>query len=211
MAYDLEEQEQLAELKAWWTSYGKLVVALVVIGAVVLGGWYGWRAWQKRQSAQASAMYEALQSAVQSKNAASIKTLHETLAQKHGGTVYATMGGLLAAKAAVDAGDLEAAKTALRQVVDHASTDDARAMARLRLAGLLLDQKSYDEALKLLDGAVPDAFIALFADRRGDVLVAQGKIAEARKAYGDALAKLGNDDGGLRSLVQIKLDALGEG
>ena len=100
----------------------------------------------------------------------------------------------------------------LRQGMDKAGAEEPRALARLRLAGVLLDQQRYDDGLKALDGAgVPPAFEALFADRRGDLYVAMKKPDDARKAYQTAIEKLSPQSGSLRSVVQLKLDALGEG
>jgi predicted negative regulator of RcsB-dependent stress response len=84
-----------------------------------------------------------------------------------------------------------------------------RDVARLRLAGVLLDEKKYDEALKLLSEKSGDAFAMFYADMRGDVLTAQGKTAEARAAYQQALDK-SDPNGNYRRLVELKLDALGE-
>jgi predicted negative regulator of RcsB-dependent stress response len=94
----------------------------------------------------------------------------------------------------------------LTWAVQHASQKELALLARVRLAGVLLDEKSYDQALQVLNVDVPDAFASEFADRRGDVHAAQGKVAEARAAYSEALAKAGTQP--LRSLIQMKLDAL---
>ena len=92
--------------------------------------------------------------------------------------------------------------------MSNAKDDEYKQLAKLRLAGVLLDEKAYDEALKLLENP-PAAYAALFADRRGDVLVAQSKVADARTAYKLALDKLDKQDSGMRQFVQFKLDALG--
>lgn len=210
MAYDLEEQEQLASLKAWWATYGKLIVTVVTIALVALAGWRAWQTWQTTRASKASALFEELQSAARSNDPTKTQSIQDVLVKDYGRTVYAALGALELAKVQVAAKNLDGAKTSLRWVVDQSAADDAKAIARVRLAGVLLDQKAYDDALKLLDNP-PQAYAGLYADRRGDILVAQGKTAEARTAYGEALAKLGTDAGALRSIVQIKLDALGEG
>jgi len=115
---------------------------------------------------------------------------------------------LLAAKAYFEAGDMRAAKAQLQWVIDHGRDEEYQAIARLRLAGILLDEKAYDEGLKALAVEPPAAFAALFADRRGDLLTAQNKIDEARKAYEQALAA--TDAGSnLRVMTELKRDALG--
>jgi predicted negative regulator of RcsB-dependent stress response len=118
------------------------------------------------------------------------------------------MGALLAAKSAFDANDMKSAKAYLQWVVDHSSGEEYQAIARLRLAGLLLDEKAYDDGLKLLSAPFPEQFAGLVADRRGDLLFAQNKIEEARAAYQLALEKI-EAKGPARQLIQLKLDAIG--
>jgi predicted negative regulator of RcsB-dependent stress response len=127
--------------------------------------------------------------------------------EQHGSTVYAALVALRAAKSNLDASDRKAAKAQLTWVIEHASQKELALLARVRLAGLLLDEKAYDEALQVLKVDVPDAFATVFADRRGDVYAAMGKPAEARAAYTEALSKAGPQEP-LRALIQLKLDAL---
>lgn len=210
MAYDLEEQEQLASLKAWWATYGKLILALLAITVVALAGWRGWTGWQASQANKASVLYDELDVAAKANDAGKTKAVQDVLAKDYARTTYAALGALMTSKVQIEAKDLDAAKATLRWVIEKGDVIDAKAIARLRLAGVLLDQKAYDEALTLLNDP-PAAFVALYLDRRGDILVAQGKIAEAKKAYEEALGKFASDAGAMRSVVQIKLDALGEG
>jgi predicted negative regulator of RcsB-dependent stress response len=207
MAYDLEEQEQLDSLKAWWNQYGNLATWLLIIALAGYAAWSGWRYYQRTQSAQAGQLYEELQKAVVAKDAAKVQRIVTDMTDKFGRTTYAQMGGLAAAKSSFDANDLKAAKAQLQWVIDHGS-DEYKAIARIRLAGVLLDEKSYDEALKTLSGDFPEQFAAAVADRKGDILVAQNKLEDARAAYKLALEKSDQKDSG-RQLIQIKLDAIG--
>jgi predicted negative regulator of RcsB-dependent stress response len=118
------------------------------------------------------------------------------------------MGALIAAKAAFDANDLKGAKTNLQWVIDHGKDDEYKAIAKIRLAGVLLDEKAYDDGLKLLAGDFPAQFAGPVADRKGDILVAQNKVEEARSAYQLALEKTDEKNPG-RQLIQLKLDAIG--
>jgi predicted negative regulator of RcsB-dependent stress response len=117
------------------------------------------------------------------------------------------MAALTAAKGAFDANDLKTAKTQLQWVVEH-GTDDYKSIAKLRLAGILLDEKAYDEGLKLLATEFVPQFAGSVADRKGDFLVAQNKLAEARTAYQAALAAMDKKNPG-RQLVQVKLESIG--
>jgi predicted negative regulator of RcsB-dependent stress response len=208
MAYDLEEQEQLASLKAWWKQYGNLITWLLILILAGYAAWAGWNYYQRSQSMQASQLYEELQKAVTAKDNAKVQRAASDMKEKFARTPYAQMSALTAAKTAFDANDLATAKSQLQWVVDHGADDEYKAIAKIRLAGILLDEKSYDQGLKLLSGDFPVAFAGAVADRKGDILVAQNKIADARTAYQLALEKMDARNPG-RQLVQLKLEAIG--
>ena len=208
MAYDLQEQDQLDAFKAFWNKYGNLLLTVVTVVLLAIAGWRGWGWWQQKQGVEASVVYDQLREAAEKKDIAKVKQAQGQLFEKYSGTVYGGMGALVAARAHFDAGDLKAARAPLQWAVDNAKSPEHRMLARLRLAGVLLDEKAYDEGLKLLAIDDAGAFAGAFADRRGDLLLAQGKRDEARTAYKLALDKL-ERNAALRSLVQMKLDALG--
>ena len=208
MAYDHQEQEQIATLKAWWDKYGNLVTWLVTAVLVAYASWTGWNYWQRSQSAKAAVLYEELVKAVESNDAAKRARASADLKDKFNGTAYAQMGALVAARAAFDAADLKAAKAELLWVAENGKNDEFKAIARIRLAGVLLDEKAYDEGLKTLSGDFPDQFAALVADRRGDLYVGSNKLDDARAAYQMALDKT-EVKNPARSLIQLKLDAVG--
>ena len=207
MTYDLDEQEQLASLKAWWNQYGNLTTWLLIIALAGYAAWSGWNYYQRNQAVQASQLYEELQKAVAANDNAKVQRVAADMSDKFGRTVYAQMGALAAAKSAFDANDLKAAKAQLQWVVEHGS-NEYKAIARIRLAGILLDEKAYDDGLKLLSGEFPESFASAVADRKGDILVAQNKIEEARAAYKLALEKTAQKNP-VRQFIQIKLDAIG--
>ncbi|MBV7482396.1 tetratricopeptide repeat protein [Bordetella sp. BOR01] len=209
MAYDLEEQEKLDAIKAWWTRYGTLVVTLAAIAALAWGGWWGWKAYQAHRATQAMGYFEALEDAARlggADSAVRIKAAASTLRSDYPSTGYAARGALVAAHALKQQGDAAGAREQLEWLAAQSKHTALQPVARVRLAGLLLDQKQYDAALAQL-GNPPPAFAALYADRRGDILAAQGKPEEARKAWQAALDGLGATDP-LRQAVQLKLDAL---
>jgi len=208
MAYDHQEQEQIATLKAWWDKYGNLVTWLVTAVLVAYASWTGWNYWQQSQSAKAAVLYEELVKAVESNDAVKRARASADLKDKFNGTAYAQMGALVAARAAFDAADLKAAKAELLWVAENGKNDEFKAIARIRLAGVLLDEKAYDEGLKTLSGDFPDQFAALVADRKGDLYVGLNKLNDARAAYQTALDKT-EVKNPARSLIQLKLDAVG--
>ena len=221
--YDLEEQEQLAELKAWWAQYGNLVTGILTAAAIGVIAWQGWNWYQRNQTGQASMVYGLLQRSVLDKDSQRIKAASGELLEKFGGTTYAPLGALSAAKAMFDAGEAKTAKVQLAWVVEHGK-DELRDRARLRLAAVLLDEKAYDEALKQLDGSFNAGFAIRVAETRGDILAAMGKPAEASAAYQSALARLDEADksgqgkstlqnrqanGPYREMLQQKFESLG--
>lgn len=208
MAYDLEEQEQLASLKAWWNQYGNLITWVLIIALGAYAAWTGWKTYQRSQSVQAAQLYEELQKAVVAKDNTKVQRAATDIENKFGRTAYAQMGALAAAKVAFEANDLKAAKERLEWAAKHGEDEEYKAIARLRLSGLLLEEKAYDEALKQLTGDFPAAFAGVVADRKGDIFVAQNKLADARSAYKTALEKMDANNPG-RQLVQLKLDAIG--
>jgi predicted negative regulator of RcsB-dependent stress response len=208
MAYDLEEQEQIDRLKAFWESYGNFILTVVTVILLAVAGFRAWGWYQGRQAAEASVVYAQLRAAAEARDVAKVKESAGTIFEKYGSTAYGQMAALLAAKAYVDAGDLKSAKAPLQWAVEKAPDESFAHIARLRLAGILLDEKAYDEGLKLLNVDAPGRFAGEFADRRGDLLLGQGKRDEARAAYKLALETLG-ERSSIRQIVQLKIDALG--
>ena len=209
MALDLEEQEQVAELKAWWTQHGNRILAVVIAVAVAVVGWQGWRWYEHGQAAQASVLYDTLSKAAQAGDAKALRDAAGTLVESYPRTLYASMGALLAAKFYFERNDLKNAKAQLQWVIEHSPAEDFRDLARLRLAAVLVDEKAYDEALKLLDAPHAPAYDAQYAALKGDVLVAKNQLAEARAAYQSALEKAERRDSPFRESVRMRLEALG--
>lgn len=207
--YDLEEQEQIDTLKTWWKMYGNLVTNVIVAVSLAVIGWQGWNWYQGSQATKASAIYGVLEQAAAVGDAQKVKAAAGELAEKFGGTNYAALGAMLAAKLSFEAGDLKTAKTQLSWVAENGK-DEVKDLARLRLVAVQLDEKAYDEALKQLDAAHGPVFDARFLELKGDVLAAQEKKTEARIAYKAALEKMAGKQGGGRELLQQKLDGLGE-
>lgn len=205
---DLEEQEQLDQLKHFWRQYGNVITWVLIVVLAGFAGWNLYQYWQRNQAAQAAAMYDEVERMARAGDPAKLDRAWADMKDKFGSTIYAQQAGLLAAKVNADAGRMDAAKAALQWVADQSADKGYQAVARLRLAGVLLDVKAYDEALKQLAGEFPAELVALAADRRGDIYQAQGKKAEAVSEYLKAYQGLdaGSD---YRRLIDVKLAALG--
>ena len=205
---DLQEQEQLDDLKAFWKRYGNLITWIITACLLAFAGWNAWGWYQREQATKASAMFDELDKAATAGDAERVGRVFADLKERFGRTAFAQQGGLLAARVQFDKGQADAAKASLGWVAENAQEDEYRSIARLRLAGLLLDAKQYDAALKALDAASAKEFAALVADRRGDVLLAQGKKDEARAAYQSAYKTM-SEKLDYRRLIEAKLTALG--
>ncbi len=205
---DLEEQEQLDQLKAFWKQYGNPITWALIAVMGAFAGWNLYQRWQTSEATQASALYDELDRVVKGGDAAKIDRVFADLKDKFPSTTYAHQGALLAAKAYFEAGKAAESKTALAWVADKSSDDGIQAIARLRLASVLVNDKAYDEALKLLAAKFPPEFSALVADRKGDTYSLQGKKAEARAEYEKAYREF-DERTEYRRLVEVKLNALG--
>jgi len=205
---DLEEQEQLDEIKHFWKQYGNAITLVLI---VVLGGvaaWNGYQRWQGAQTAQAAAMYDEVERIVASGDTAQSERAFGDMRERYGSTEYAPQAGLLVGRLLFEAGKADSAKSVLGWVAGQSSDAGYASVARLRLAGLLMDSKSYDEALKVLDGVAAPEFAALVADRKADIYMLQGQRELAKKAYLSAYQQF-DEQSQYRRLVLVKLNALG--
>ncbi len=219
-AYDLEEQEQLEELKTWWKQHGNLVTTIILVASLLVAAWQGWSWWQRNTSAQASAVYSQLQQAASQHDAKRARELAGMLLDKYSNTAYAAMGAMVSAKVQVDAGDAKNARAQLEWVVAHADDASWRDIAKLRLASVLLDEGSYDEALNAIAGEPIAELKVRHAEVMGDIRAAQGKIADAKSAYESAVALVEKNEQSdesdikrrataYRELLRAKIDGLG--
>jgi predicted negative regulator of RcsB-dependent stress response len=207
-ALDLEEQEQLDQIKHFWRTWGNLIswVLIAVLGSYA--AWNGYQYWQRTQAAKASALYDEVERAVASGDMSRVERSLSDMKDKFASTQFAQQSALLAAKALYAQGKADAARDALTWVANGTNDKAYRDIARLRLIALHLDAKAYDEAFKQLAQEFTPEMAGLAADLRGDVLQAKSQNPEAIAAYQQAWSKLA-DTPDYRRLVQAKLNALG--
>ena len=205
---DLEEQEQLAELKHFWKRYGNVIswILIAVFGAVA--AWNGYQYWQRNQSSQAAVMYDEVERAAVAGDVPKLERVMADMKDRYAGTAYAEQAALLAARTYHDKGNLDAAKGALAWVAGKGTDAGYQSVARLRLSGMLFETRAYDEALQQLAAPMPKDFAPLAADRSGDILLAQGKKTEAKAQYQSAYKGL-DERSDYRRIIEIKLNALG--
>ncbi len=205
---DLEEQEQLDQLKAFWKQWGNLITWLITAALLVFAGWQGWNYYQRQEAAKAAAMYDVLDQAVQAADADKAGAVFGDIKDKYPRTTYAAQAALQSAKVQQDKGQADKAMASLNWAADNAADDNYRDIARLRLAGLQLNAKQYDAAAKTLDAIKSAEFAALVADRRGDMQLLQNKPDLARAEFEKALAAM-DKTLDYRKLIEAKLATLG--
>ncbi|MEY4883410.1 MAG: hypothetical protein RIS34_1264 [Pseudomonadota bacterium] len=207
---DLEEQEQLDSIKHFWKQYGNLITWALIAVLAMFACWNFYQYWQRGQASQAAAMHDEVERLIQAGDISKVDRAFADMQDKFPGTTYAQQAALLVAKVNFEAGKTDAAKSALTWVAEKSADDGLQSIAKLRLAGILIDTKAFDDAFKLLSGVYPGHFQALADDRKGDIFVLQGKRAEAKSAYESAY-KGSEERTEYRRLIEVKLNALGAG
>jgi predicted negative regulator of RcsB-dependent stress response len=206
--YDLEQQEQLDQVKRLWKQYGNLITWTLVLAMLAFAGW----SWYTRQQGEAAlkdaALYEELDRSVLSADTKKMSAVFEDMKSKYPSATYTAHAALLVAQVQSDQGKDDAARAALTWMIDNTKSEELLSVGRLRLAGLLLDAKQYAPAMAQLEQGIAEEFLPLANDRRGDILVAQGKKSEAIKAYQEAF-KAFDKDIEYRRFVEGKLITLG--
>ena len=205
---DLDEQEQLDELKHFWKQYGNLITWALIVVLGVFTAWNGYQYWQRSQAAQSAAMFDEVERSLASQDVAKIERALSDMNAKFGSGTYAQQANLLAAKTFFELGNVDATKKALLFVAQNSKDEGYQALAKLRLASVFIEGKNFDEALKQLSGTFPKDFTPLADDRRGDVFALQNKPTEAKLEYVKAYKGL-DDRAGYRRLVEVKINALG--
>lgn len=209
VTYNLEEQEKIDGIKNWWDKFGNALIILLTAFLVTIAGMQAWNYYQQKQSQQAADLYALLQQVKTSGDASRVNDAAQLLTEGFPSSGYAPRAAMIAAQADVDAGNGKRAVQNLQWVVDHAKEPTMHDVARLRIAGILLDEEKYDDALKVLNAQHGETFAGLYLDRKGDILVAANKISEARLSYQAAIEKLSKTNNYF-NIVQMKLDALGD-
>jgi predicted negative regulator of RcsB-dependent stress response len=166
--YDLEEQEQLAALKAWWKDHGGAIILGATLVCAAIGAWNGWTWYQRSQAAHAAVLYDTLQKAARANDLKATRETAGAILENFPHSAYAPLAALVSAKVQFQAGDLKTARAQLQWVIDHARSDEIRSIATLRLASVLLDDNEPEAALKILEAKPHPSFEALYASQRGE-------------------------------------------
>lgn len=208
MANDYDEDQQIEQIKRWWSENWKSLVAGLVIGLGGIFGWQGYQHHQKTQAAQASQMFEDMKNFLKEQKLDEANAAADQLVKEYAGTPYAVSAALKMAQQDVEHDKLDDAAKRLQWVMDNSKDAGMVPLARLRLAKVRWQQQKPDDALKLLD-ADQGHYVALFDELRGDIKLSQGDRTAARAAYEKALQEGANPAAPeQQSGLQHKLDDL---
>lgn len=207
-SYNPDDQLQL--LRQWLRDNGPSLVAGLLLGALLVGGWTAWKQYTARQTQQASIQFEQLRVALQSGESQRAEALTDRLTGQYARTPYAALAAFMLAADQVRRSQHEAALTRYAWVREEGRDGKVRRLAQLRRARLLWSLGRPEEALTELETRKAGGFAPLFAELRGDILAGQGRHEEAREAYRAALAADGAS-AELRAGVELKLNDLGAG
>ena len=205
--YDLEEQERIDGLKSWWDVYGTLVIIIVAIFVAGVSGTQAWKYYQKQQSDQTVELFNSLQVIDESGDSGKTRAAARLLTDGFPDSGYASRAALISARASIDAKDIKKAREPLQWRLENSKESELKDVVRLRLAGLLLDEKKHDEALRLLENKHSEFFDSLYGDLKGDIYADKGSLSEARAAYKMAMNKADKKETRYK-IIQMKLDAL---
>lgn len=207
-AFDLQEQEQIDALRAFWQQWGRSLTAAFV--AILLGylGWMGWKSYQLHQIEAAAALYAQFDTGLAQSDLRALEKAATPLKSAYPRSNYAARASLVLARLAFEKNNLALARSELTFVAENAADSSLTSMAHLRLAAVFLDEKKYDAALAELAREHDAVFAVEFLDLKGDILHAKGQFKAAHDAYRKALASL-SPTAPIYPLIQIKLDALG--
>ncbi len=205
---DLDEQEQLATLKHFWDQYGRIVMAVLTVLALSYAGWIAWNTWQAGLEQKSAVRFDEMNRAVALNDISKIDLVFADMKDQFGATSYTSQAALLDARMNYEKGNVNAAKAALQWLVDSSAEAAYKDVARLRLGGVLIEAKQYDDAIKLLSADISKPFVALAADRIGDAYSLQNKTEEAKSQYLKAYAGLPATDE-YRKMIDVKLARMG--
>ena len=185
MAYSIEEEQEINQLKDWWKENGKTIIVAFILG---VGGMFGWRYWQAHQAeqiAQASAQYDALIYSAQQDEQAK-KANIEQFVQANSKTTYAVFALLDEAKKAAEKQDFAAAEVNLNQALTQSQDEVLTSIVALRLSAVQFQLGQLDNALTTLNQVKGESYNARKALLTGDIQVAKGDKVAAKNSFEQA-------------------------
>lgn len=180
---NLEEQEKLAAVGHFWKNWGSKLLGLTIVALLTVAAVFGYNWYQVQQSGKAMALYNQVLADARAADADKLASSLKAMQDNHPGAIPTQQAELLAARVFYEKGQADKSRSTLAAAAARSNDKGLQSIARLQLAGLLIEQQQYDEAIKQLSGSIAPAYAALAADRMGDAYALQDKRQEAIDAY----------------------------
>ena len=208
MAFDAyDDYEQGERVQQWLRQNGLSIAIGIVIGLVAIFGWQQWRNHQATRDAEASNLYQQLQTALAAGKDSQADQLAAQLQKDYARSTYAVFAASDEAQRQVQANQLDKALASLGWAMDHVGDNALKPLIQVRKAKVQLAAGKAQDALATIESIKDKGYEALRQELRGDALVKLGRADDARKAYQAALAAMG-EDAPQRAALQLKLDDL---
>lgn len=208
------ENEEIEELKSFWNSYGKPIFIGVLLAIAIVSVWKFWENRQITNKIKEAQNYQllifAMSQPLDKVNEADVVSIADQLQKANPDSYYAQYAKFYLAKLAVSQNKLDDAAKVLKAVLDKPADAALAELSRERLVRVLLAQNKTDEAFALLQAPVEKEFVTTREELKGDVLLKQGKIDQARDAYKAALAAAEADKLGNQLIIKLKLNNLAQ-
>jgi len=203
MREDLEQQEQMAALKAFWGTYGKLISLTLSMIILVSASFTAWDFYKQSRLKKASELLLSLEQNIENQKIESAILIIDELEKSFPNFLQRGLGGLILSKALVFDDRKDDAEVQLRKLINHKDLG-IYWVARIRLAGLLLDMNKPAEAIDILPESSPENWSGIVNDRRGDVFLALGKKDNARGAWIKALEAYSKDSADIQATKMVE-------
>jgi len=224
------EEDQIRAIKQWWERNGSSTLIGVGLAIAIVFGTQWTRQQGEQGAEQGAVIYQQLLQAAEGSAGDPVKQataehLATQLKELGGGGRHGDYASMMLARLKADKGELAAAEAELRILLDRqpdvepgalrgwakdliGQPLDPRigALARVRLARVLVAMGRSDEALALLDAAGTEDFAVERLELRGDILRMRDDRDGALGSYEEAL-KLATEAGSTGTLRILELKA----
>ena len=185
MRDDLEQQEQMQNLKAFWKANGKWITSSLTLLFLIVGSINGWKLWNNYNKEKASKILTNLEKNIEAQNTDIALRLYQEISEDYPNTLQAGLAGLLIAKSLVSDGQREKAVSILDELTRNAQV---KWLAIIRLSTILLDLNRPGEVIEIIPEIIPDHWAGIVVDRRGDAFAIMGDFESAKKDWLRALS-----------------------
>ena len=185
MREDLEQQEQMQHLKAFWKANGKWITSSLILVFLIVGSINGWKLWNNYNKEKASKILTNLEKNIEAQNTDIALRLYQEISKDYPNTLQAGLAGLLIAKSLISDGQRDKAASILDELTKNSQV---KWLAIIRLSNVLLDLNRPGEVIEIIPEIIPDHWVGIVVDRRGDAFATLGDFESAKKDWLRALS-----------------------